>query len=48
MVAVPVLVMVIHAEADSAVRYGVLVGVVGAAVVLPLSTTMISSAHATD
>ena len=34
-VAVPVLVMVLHGEADSAVRYGVLVGVVGAAVVLP-------------
>jgi len=34
-VAVPVVVMVLHGEADSAVRYGVLVGVVGAAVVLP-------------
>ena len=34
-VAVPVLVMVLHGESDSAVRYGVLVGVVGAAVVLP-------------
>jgi signal transduction histidine kinase len=34
-VAVPVLVMVIHGESDSAMRYGVLVGVVGAAVVLP-------------
>jgi PAS domain S-box-containing protein len=34
-VAVPVLVMLLHGESDSAVRYGVLVGVVGAAVVLP-------------
>jgi PAS domain S-box-containing protein len=34
-VAVPVVVMVLHGEADSAMRYGVLVGVVGAAVVLP-------------
>ncbi|MBL0278417.1 MAG: PAS domain S-box protein [Anaeromyxobacter sp.] len=34
-VAVPVVVMVLHGEPDSAVRYGVLVGVVGAAVVLP-------------
>ncbi len=34
-VAVPVLVMALHGEADSPVRYGVLVGVVGAAVVLP-------------
>jgi len=34
-VAVPVVVMVLHGESDSAVRYGVLVGVVGAAVVLP-------------
>ena len=34
-VAVPVAVMVLHGEPDSAVRYGVLVGVVGAAVVLP-------------
>ncbi len=34
-VAVPVLVMALHGESGSAVRYGVLVGVVGAAVVLP-------------
>jgi two-component system NtrC family sensor kinase len=34
-VAVPVLVMVLHGDTDSPVRYGVLVGVVGAAVVLP-------------
>jgi len=34
-VAVPVVVMVLHGEADSAMRYGVLIGVVGAAVVLP-------------
>jgi two-component system, NtrC family, sensor kinase len=34
-VVVPVLVMVLHGESDSPVRYGVLVGVVGAAVVLP-------------
>jgi len=34
-VAVPVVVMVLHGETDSALRYGVLVGVVGAAVVLP-------------
>ncbi|HET9554595.1 MAG TPA: PAS domain-containing protein, partial [Anaeromyxobacteraceae bacterium] len=34
-VAVPVVVMALHGETDSALRYGVLVGVVGAAVVLP-------------
>ncbi len=36
-VAVPVAVLVIHGEPGSALRYGVLVGVVGAAVVLPRS-----------
>jgi signal transduction histidine kinase len=34
-VAIPVAVAVLHGEPDSPVRYGVLVGVVGAAVVLP-------------
>jgi signal transduction histidine kinase len=34
-VAVPLLVVVLHGDTESAVRYGVLVGVVGAAVVLP-------------